>query len=94
MLEPRAGDGFFTHPPEWCIRRVAGCPRAGCVDHPHRAVAVYSRHDTDMRPVLASVKVGTKEEDQIARLRAGGAEASADSGVVLQLAGARQADTD
>ena len=92
MLQPGTGDGLFAHLPEWRIRRIAGCPRTWGIDHPHRAVAVNPRHDTDMRPVLAGVKVGAKEEHQIARPRADRAEALADGGVVLQLASARQAD--
>src|SRR6266545_4681301 len=86
MPEPGTRDWFFTDLAEWCIRRVSGCPRTRRIDHPHRAVAVNPRHDADMRPVLAGVKVGTEEEDQIARFGAAGTEASADRGVVLQLA--------
>src|SRR6266498_3591351 len=86
MLQPGTGHRFFTDLAERCIRRVPRCPRARCIDHPHRAIAVNPRHHTYVRPVLAGVKVGTEEEDQIARFRAAGTEASADRGVVLQLA--------
>ena len=85
MLQPRTGDGLFTDLTEWRIRRVSGGPCPGCVDHPHRAVAVNTRHDADVSPVLAGIDVGAEEEDQIARFGTAGAETSADGGVVLQL---------
>src|SRR6266542_2993232 len=93
MLEPGTGYGFFADLAEWRVRRVSDCPRARGVDHPHRAVAIYAGDHAHVRPVLACVKVGAEEEDQVAGFRGAGAVASANSGVVLQLAGARQTDT-
>ena len=85
VLEPEAGNRFFTDLAKSRVRRISVCPRAGCVDHPHRAVAVNTRHDADVSPVLAGIDVGAEEEDQIARFGTAGAETSADGGVVLQL---------
>ncbi len=92
MLEPGTGDRFFADLTERRIGRVSRGARSRCIDHPHGTVAVHPRDHSDMCPVLPRVRVRAEEEDQIARFRAAGAEAYADSGVVLQLAGARQND--
>jgi hypothetical protein len=71
MMEPGTGDRFFTDLAQRCIRRVAHPPRAGWVDHPHRAVAVNPRHNTYVRPVLAGVGVAAEIKNQVASSRAG-----------------------
>src|SRR5579872_6596651 len=94
MLEPRAGDRFFTDAAEGRIWRVRCCSGSGCVDHPDSAVAVNARDQADMGPVLAGIGVRAQEKDNVARLGSAGAEASPDSSLELLLTCPRKCDAD